>query len=147
MDYPLQKKNCVLLRFCLSPSPTLFDYSINNTPIQVLNCHRDLGILMSCDLKWSNHYKFISSRAYKTSASSSVPSLGHCHLQLKKTVPLTSTFPTIIRLSDLVTQPTKRHLCFRMHPTACHQIYPVRFELTLQRETLVPKTSFPDDAV
>ena len=59
------EKKCVLVRFCLSPSPTLFDYSINNTPIQVLNCHRDLGILMSCDLKWSHHYKFISSRAYK----------------------------------------------------------------------------------
>ena len=59
------EKECVLLRFCLSPSPTLFDYLINSTPIQVLNCHRDLGILMSCDLKWSHHYKFISSRAYK----------------------------------------------------------------------------------
>ena len=58
------EKKCVLVRFCLSLSLTLFDYFINNTPIQVLNCHRDLGILMSCNLKWSHHYKFISSRAY-----------------------------------------------------------------------------------
>ena len=34
-------------------------------PIQVADCHRDLGILMSCDLKWCHHLNFISSRAYK----------------------------------------------------------------------------------
>ena len=46
-------------------SHVLFDYSLNNIPIQVVDCHRDLGILMSCDLKWWHHLNFISSRAYK----------------------------------------------------------------------------------
>ena len=56
---------CVVLRFCLSSPRILFDYTLNNMPIQVADCHRDLGILMSCDLKWCHHLNFISSRAYK----------------------------------------------------------------------------------
>ncbi|CAI8024098.1 hypothetical protein GBAR_LOCUS14028, partial [Geodia barretti] len=59
------ERKCVLLRFCLSTPHILFDYSLNNMPIQVVDCHRDLGILMSCDLKWCHHLNFISSRAYK----------------------------------------------------------------------------------
>ena len=56
---------CVVLRFCLSSPRILFDYTLNNMPIQVADCHHDLGILMSCDLKWCHHLNFISSRAYK----------------------------------------------------------------------------------
>ena len=39
-----------------------FNYIINGSPIQAINCHCDLGILMSSNLKWSNHIMSISSR-------------------------------------------------------------------------------------
>ena len=56
---------CVLLRICSNLPHTLFNYTINGTSIQAVDCHRDLGIFMSCDLKWSNHLKHISAQAYK----------------------------------------------------------------------------------
>ena len=56
---------CVLLRICSNLPHTLFNYTINGTSIQAVDCHRDLGIFMSCDLKWSNHLKHISVQAYK----------------------------------------------------------------------------------
>ena len=44
------ENKCVVLRFCSKLPRVLFDYTINNTAIQVFNCHRDLGILVSSDL-------------------------------------------------------------------------------------------------
>ena len=40
-------------------------YSINNLPIASSNHHKDLGVLITSDLTWSNHIKIISSKAYK----------------------------------------------------------------------------------
>ena len=51
------KQKCVLLRFCSNHPGILFDYVINNFPIQPLNSHRDLGIIISEDIKWNSHLK------------------------------------------------------------------------------------------
>lgn len=59
------EKKCVVLRFCLKSPRILFNYSLNNISISSVNHHRDLGIIFSHDLKWNDHLKFISSRAYK----------------------------------------------------------------------------------
>ena len=59
------ENKCVLLRLCPKHPRVLHDYTINGSPIQVLDCYRDLGILISSDLKWGNHLTMITARAYK----------------------------------------------------------------------------------
>ena len=44
-------------------SPTL--YSIDSTVLPQLHSHRDLGLMLSDDLSWKNHYVHITSKAYK----------------------------------------------------------------------------------
>ena len=58
---------CAVLRFSPSlsisaPSPT---YYISGHPVLQREFHKDLGIVMSHDLSWDNHYKYILSNAYK----------------------------------------------------------------------------------
>jgi len=38
---------------------------MDNTPIPQVESHKDLGLILSEDLSWSRHYKFIIARAYK----------------------------------------------------------------------------------
>ena len=59
------ENKCVLLRFNLKTPTISFNYTVNNAPIQVHNCHRDLGIFISHDLKWHTHINHITSQAYK----------------------------------------------------------------------------------
>ena len=59
------ENKCVLLRLCPKHPSVLHDYTINSSTIQVLDCYRDLGILISSDLKWGNHLTLITARAYK----------------------------------------------------------------------------------
>ena len=57
---------CVLVRFHSNHPCTPYEYKINDVPIQALNSHRDLGIIMSADMSFSTHLKQITARAYKT---------------------------------------------------------------------------------
>ena len=54
----------------LSPSHTCTSsnatYSINNQPIQCVDQHKDLGIIMTGNLTWSNHINAICSSAYRS---------------------------------------------------------------------------------
>ena len=43
-----------------------FSYPIGSTVICEKPCHKDLGITISTDLSWTNHYNRISKAAYKT---------------------------------------------------------------------------------
>ena len=59
------ERKCILLRFSPKCPPIPFNYSINDKPIATLEHYRDLGVIMSHSLSWSEHLKYISSTAYK----------------------------------------------------------------------------------
>ena len=57
---------CAALHFSHSPSSSSSTYYLNGDSISDMVCHHDLGVIMSGDLSWSNHYHYISAKAYKT---------------------------------------------------------------------------------
>ena len=89
----LNADKCAAIRFSLSPkTPPSSVYRVDETTIKFLPCHRDLGIVASSDLSWSNHYDLICSKAYRTfhlirrslSNSSSVATRKQLYLSLVK---------------------------------------------------------------
>ena len=53
---------CLLLQFY---SNFQTSYTINDCELEVLESHRDLGVILTKDLSWLDQYKYISSSAYK----------------------------------------------------------------------------------
>ena len=67
-NLPFNESKCILLRFSSRPiDPSLKQtYYVNNCPVATKTHHKDLGIIMSTDLSWRNHYDYLLSKAYKT---------------------------------------------------------------------------------
>ena len=40
-------------------------YKIGDHTISARDLHRELGIMLQCNLSWANHYDYICSKAYK----------------------------------------------------------------------------------
>ena len=89
----LNADKCAAIRFSLSPkTPLPSVYRVDETIIKFLPCHRDLGIVASSELSWSNLYDLICSKAYRTfhlirrslSSSSSVATRKQLYLSLVK---------------------------------------------------------------
>ena len=59
------ESNCSLVRFGFQKSSSSHVYSINSCVIQNDNQHKDLGIIVSSDLSWTNHILYIAAKAYK----------------------------------------------------------------------------------
>ena len=61
-DLNFNLKKCVHLSFKHSIDTV---YTLSDITIPCNTCHKDLGIILSSDLNWSDHYKSITARAYK----------------------------------------------------------------------------------
>ena len=58
---------CIVLQFRNDPSSILsldLPYTLDDKPISVKECHRDLGLLVQQCLNWSNHHNHITAKAY-----------------------------------------------------------------------------------
>ena len=56
----------VLVRFTSRPQHLITqDYLINDMPISNQNLYRDLGVILTSNLSWNEHYKHLLSNAYR----------------------------------------------------------------------------------
>ena len=53
----LNDNKCTAVHFSTSQSPLLYNYTVNGKVIPFTSTHKDLGILVSSDQQWSNHYQ------------------------------------------------------------------------------------------
>ena len=56
---------CSIVRVFTKCSPLLYDYDLSGKPVAVSTTHRDLGVVVSSDLKWKSHYDVVLLKAYK----------------------------------------------------------------------------------
>ena len=63
----LAREKCAILKIKKAAVQDNTTFYLDNASIQEVTTFRDLGILVSKDLKWSNHIDHISHRAYITS--------------------------------------------------------------------------------
>ena len=61
----LNEEKCSILQFSKSHSPVPFNYHLNGKEILHSYSGKDLGLVVSSNLKWRLHYQQASSKAYK----------------------------------------------------------------------------------
>lgn len=62
----LNIKKCQVITFTRKKEPLLFDYYINGEKIARVTEVKDLGVTLTPDLKFNNHYQVIVGKAFKT---------------------------------------------------------------------------------
>ena len=64
---------CILIRFSANHPAVNVSYFLNQHQLSATNSHKDLGIIVSSNLDWTDHYNYISDQAHKTLASYAIP--------------------------------------------------------------------------
>jgi hypothetical protein len=64
---PFNVKKCFVLSFPHGCGHAQFSnsYHLNNTPLSFKLVHNDLGVVLSSDLRWSDHYEYIMAKSYR----------------------------------------------------------------------------------
>ena len=67
LDLLFNEAKFVHVRFWAKPSFNLdtTTYTVNEKPIKQLSKHKDLGIVFSCNLNWTDHYMTSATKAYQ----------------------------------------------------------------------------------
>ena len=100
-------KKCLLyiVRFSSRPQHLItHDYHINNMPISNQNLYPDLGVILTSNLSWNEHYKHLLSNAYRTLSLIRRTFIAtHCPFRTRNSIPSTGLFKTDVLLSCLET--------------------------------------------
>ena len=61
----VNEEKCSVLHFTTGHSPVMCNYSMNSKEISNKSTAKDLGLIVSANLRWQPHYHLITSKAYK----------------------------------------------------------------------------------
>ena len=61
---------CSVIHFCANSDSPFFTYHINGSPVSSYDSHKDLGVILSCNLSWDSHYENIISKSETSSSYS-----------------------------------------------------------------------------
>jgi len=110
-------------------SATLFWPKVSSIPnncreLLVRNCHRDLGLLVTSNLHWNEHYDMLLKKAYKTLGLIRRIFQNARVVQTKKTsIPNTCSFQTAILLPHLASPVHEWHQEYWEHSETCYKIH------------------------
>ena len=62
---PFNESKCVHMNFYSSTPSIQSNYSLSGTSIAQVSMYSDLGLILQKNLKWNNHYNYISAKAYR----------------------------------------------------------------------------------
>ena len=62
---PFNELKCVHMNFYSSTPSIQSNYSLSGISIAQVSMYSDLGLILQKNLKWNNHYNYISAKAYR----------------------------------------------------------------------------------
>ena len=121
----LNEDKCSIIQFTSSRSPLIFNYLVNGKEIPSKSTQRDLGIVVSSNYQWSNHYQVIISKAYIKKTRNVTKDLLRLYCSICQAFPLfiSCTFTTFILFSTLASSPVGWHQSSWVCSEKSHQVY------------------------